>query len=246
MGGNKENEEGQPGDLKYTGNQIGEIGRPEDNTNEDEYLLTKEETYERLAWLSANFLQGITPAHIWRTNVTDKLRDQEAWVSKQNLFNWATTSDLAYLIVLYEHNYDKWKKDYGIRGTTTRGMALTKEQKKTLDSLGKYKPDGVSSKDGLLRMQEVQTHIIRKILQVKDNRERMSEAFWKYYDENIRPAMVQSMEEMETNKADNPILLQKQKEAEAMNKLDEDLLYYNAGNSFDLYGQMPGHSGVPV
>ena len=72
----------------------------------------------------------------------------------------------------------------------TPGGKLTRQVHKELNKLGRYKPDGISSKEGEDKLYDIQRHYVYEIADKPDARERFNTKFWEDYDKNILPMML--------------------------------------------------------
>ena len=104
--------------LKYTGDDIAEIAERDKGGIANALVLQRQDTRDRLVWLACWFLPGVLSAEVWKAEVTSKL---DTASTRKNIFSWVTASDLAYLCVVYVHNYKRWIREAKLRGTTARG-----------------------------------------------------------------------------------------------------------------------------
>lgn len=141
---------------------------------------------DRYVWLICWFLQAVVSAEIWKHEVNGSIHYQE---KRKNIAEWMTSSDLAYLCTIYIHSYKKWKKEAEMKFATPGGK-LTRQDHKELNKLGRYKPDGISSKEGEDKLYDIQRHYVYEIADKPDARERFNTKFWEYYDKNILPMML--------------------------------------------------------
>lgn len=223
--GNAEKENGLYSCVKYSGEDIALIGVMEETANEAEdvtFRLTKEDAQERLIWLANWFLSGVVSCELWKTEVISKINAPPD--TRRAFFSWADPSDLAFLCVIYIHNYKRWIKTYEIKAGSAR--ILTKEEKREVDKLGEYGKDGVSSKEGVAKLRTLQLYIGRMFRRGVEDRVKFDSAFWDYYDTHIahivrRQRNIDAPRRTEVSPEDR----RKQREAEQLQQDDQEMLY---------------------
>ena len=198
-------------DLEYTGEQIMELGEEDTSGGVGkEYKLTEEEHIKRYVWLASWFLQGVVSAETWKEEVIGTIRYKNR---RNNITEWMTSSDMAYLCNIYIHSYDKWKKEAEMKMGRPTGK-LSKEEHKALNKMGKYQPDGISSDEGKKKLKMIQKHYGFKIVSVKKAQEKFCSDFWTYYDETVVPIV-------QPDKGENNTVVQ-ECSLEYRNKLEEE------------------------
>jgi hypothetical protein len=169
------------GGLRFSDTQIEELAYCE--PDKDHYKLTHQEHEDRYVWLACSFLQGILSVETWKQEVINTADKVE---NRRNIFQWTDHSDLAYLCVLYIHSYKKWKKEDDMRREQPN-LRLNRALKEELNQLGKYQPDGISSREAQERYHQIKKHIHQKIKNVPGNKEKFNTAFWDYLDRHVLP-----------------------------------------------------------
>ena len=187
---NKENENTRPikrmPDLKYTADDISRLGDTVPG-DDDSYQLDEEEHTDRYVWLICWFLRGVISDEKWKEQVESTITGQSR---RRNIAEWMTSSDLAYLCTIYIHSYDKWKREAEMQDAAPGGK-LSKQQHKDINKLGRYKPDGISSKEGDEKMYRIQRHYAYKIGSDPVAKERFNKKFWEYYEVNVVPTILE-------------------------------------------------------
>jgi hypothetical protein len=232
---NAEKENDPYGCLEYSGEDIALLGEQTEKTNETEdvtFQLSNDEAQKRLIWLANWFLSGVISCELWKAEVIAKINAPKD--TRRSFFSWTYPSDLAFLCVIYIHNYKRWIKTYELKAGSTR--ILTKEEKREVDKLGEYGKDGVSSKEGVEKLNKLQLYIGRIFMKRVQDRVKFDSAFWDYYDTNIAPIVRQQRNINAPSRTEvTPQDLRKQKEDKKLQEEMEEMLYCN----FNEYGCSP-------
>ena len=184
------------------------------------HKISKDEAQERLIWLANWFLSGVVSCELWKTEVISKINAPD---KRRDFFSWADPSDLAFLCVIYIHNYRRWIKTYELKAGSTR--ILTKEEKQEVDKLGEYGKDGVSSKDGIAKLHKLHLYIGRNYVKGCQDRVNFDSAFWASYDTHVAP-IVRRHKNIDAPRHPevSPEDLRKQREHEKQTQEDDELL----------------------
>ena len=169
---------------------------------EEGYLLTRDDHIKRYVWLACWLLQGLVSADEWKDRVISKIRSPDKRV---DVTKWMTSSDLAYLCLVYIHSYDKWKREAEMRIEKPSMIKLSDEDKKVLNKMGRYQPDGMSSEDGWNKFLSIQAHYGFQVVKHQASKEKFNRNFWLYYDENITPILQPDRMENSTTNQENTV-----------------------------------------
>jgi hypothetical protein len=226
--------------LKYSGEDIALIGEQTELTNEAEdvtFKVSTDEAQRRLIWLANWFLSGVVSCELWKTEVISKINTPKD--ERKSFFRWADPSDLAFLCVIYIHNYKRWIKTYELKAGSTR--ILTKEEKREVDKLGEYGKDGVSSKEGVAKLRKLQLYIGRMFVKRVQEKVKFDSAFWDYYDTHVAPKVRQQRNIDAPSQTEvTPQDRRKQKEDEQLQEETVEMLYC----TYNDYGCSPTESAT--
>ena len=62
-------------------------------------------------------------------------------------------------------------------------IKLSDEDKKVLNKMGRYQPDGMSSEDGWNKFLSIQAHYGFQVVKHQASKEKFNRNFWLYYDD---------------------------------------------------------------
>ena len=209
-------------DLEYTGEQIMELAQENRSGDQDGFLLDRDEHIKRYVWLASWFLQGVVSADTWKEEVIGRIRYQGR---RRNITQWMSSSDMAYLCVIYIHSYDKWKKEAEMR-IGRSSAKLSRQEHEFLRKMGKYQPDGISSEEGRKKFLKIQAHYGFKIKEEPEAKVKFNEDFWSYYDTHLVPIVNQERGEKTTPAQEESLefqalLEEEEKENEMVTRLAE-------------------------
>lgn len=152
--------------------------------------LTKEEEQEIVVWICFHFLESVlSKAEFMKRARIEVRRAMEVNNSKSNeekggLFEWASPCDIAYVILLVQNYYEKWKKV--AQHELETGTTMTKEMKLNFKNYGVAEnKSGLSGNKGQETHTKLKMHIYYNIMKDDTERKALEKAFREHCEKHF-------------------------------------------------------------
>ena len=187
-----------PYDQKHFA-KFGEINQDE---TPSEKKKKAEEDKKILLWLAFHFLPAMVSRTVYNNNAKTRC----------NILKWTHPSDLAFLVLLLENYYTKWKA-LALHRQEHNGEEMPKEDRQKL--VAKWDgQNGLSNKAAKQRYRKLFMYISGSYVKNKEAITQLNSDFWQYYQNNVESENIDDPDGADQTSALNETVLKHRAEEE--------------------------------